>query len=155
MEMKVNRFPKRCCAASFFAMGAVAAILSTASGCGNKQFSTVPVEGVVRYQGKPLKFGAVVFQPDVGPPALGRIEPDGTFRLTSYGDKPGAILGVHRVAISCYERDAPLPPGVPPRTEKMGPGKQLIPPRYFSPQTSRIQVEVKSQNKPFEFDLKD
>lgn len=125
-------------------------ILLLAFGCGVKQLPTVPIEGKVFYQGKPLASGLVVLQPDVGPVAQGHIESNGVFRLSSYGKNDGAIVGKHRVRIVC--REAPV---LKPGAEAM-PGKLLIPPKYADFSTSGLTVEVKpSNNEPLRFELVD
>ena len=77
-------------------------------GCGRGQLPTAVVEGRVLYEGKPLAFGSVMFQPVAGGPiARGIIQADGSFRLTTYKPNDGAILGEHLVRISCFENQRP------------------------------------------------
>lgn len=130
-------------------------LLIACAGCGRSdRRPTAPVEGKVLYRGQPLKFGAVTFQPEAGPPAVGQIQPDGTFRLSTYGQNDGAIIGKHRVSVTCMDNQAPDAP--PPDPNKEPPlGKPLIPAKYLSPQTSGIAVEVKSRNEPFILELRD
>lgn len=126
-------------------------------GCGGEdRYPTVPVEGKVLYRGAPLAFGSVVFYPEKGPPARGDIGPDGTFRLSTYRQHDGAIVGRHRVEIKCYENQrpgsAPITPAPGEETDPLG--KPLIPTEYMS-YTSKLQADVKAErNDPFEFDLK-
>jgi hypothetical protein len=130
---------------------ALAATLAL-SGCGSKRLPTAPVEGKVFYEGKPLGFGGVLFQPENGPMALGKIEPDGTFRLSTYREGDGAVLGNHRVQIACYETQRP---GAKAQTDvEPGLGKPLIPPKYLRCDTSGLQVEVKEHNEPIAFELR-
>lgn len=120
----------------------LAAICLTAcasmSACGSRRQPMVPVQGRVTYCGKPLKFGAVIVQPDIGPPAIGTIQSDGSFRLSTEG-RDGAILGKHKVAITCYDTEAP--DHIPDPKGRLG--KLLIPAKYISPQTSGLKVDVK------------
>lgn len=125
------------------------------AGCGGSDHLKVaPAEGKVLYRGEPLKFGAVLFQPSAGPPATGQIQPDGTFRLSTYGQNDGAVIGKHQVAITCMDNQAPDAPPPDPNKEP-GLGKPLIPQKYLSPQSSGLTAEVKARNEPFVFELRD
>ena len=59
--------------------------------------------------------------------ALGPIDADGTFRLTTNGE-PGAYSGRHRVTVLCMDG------GFPP--------KSIIPERYTQPETSPFVIHV-------------
>lgn len=109
---------------------------------GSRRLPTVPVHGKVLYAGKPLEYGAVLLQPDVGPPAFGSISPDGNFRLTTYDDGDGAVPGRYRVQITCFESQRP---GAEPVEKNKEPvlGKSFIPEKYTRYDTSGLQVEVK------------
>lgn len=123
-------------------------------GCGGNRLSTAPVEGKVFYRDEPLKFGSVLFQPESGPPATGTVGADGSFELSTYGNGDGAVIGKHRVSIKCFESQDPNAPPPDPDREP-GRGKPLIPRKYLRPETSRLRVEVKQDNEPFEFKLTD
>ncbi|MEX2308963.1 MAG: hypothetical protein WD738_15285 [Pirellulales bacterium] len=67
---------------------------------------------------KPLFQGNVRFAPiakedgqKVGRPAFGKIQSDGTFRLTTVEPNDGAVVGEHWVTVVNVEED--LPDGVP------------------------------------------
>jgi hypothetical protein len=115
-------------------------------GCGSNRLPTAPVEGKVLCDGKPLEFGGVLFQSDLGPPALGAIQPDGTFRLSTYRDGDGAVLGTHRVQISCYDVQHPDADAI--RRRETGVGKSLIPQKYTRYDSSGLAVEVRAHNEP-------
>lgn len=127
-------------------------ILAGLAGCSDR-YSVSPVEGKVTYNGVPLTFGRVAFQPEVGPRAVGPIQPDGTFRLSTYGDCDGAILGKHRVSIVCAEHQNPEAAKKERDAEGMY-SPSLIPEKYTFPETSGFEVEVEERNEPFEFHLK-
>jgi len=123
------------------------------AGCGGpERLPTAPVEGRVLYNGEPLAFGSVVFIPEAGPPAKGKIQPDGTFRLSTYGDGDGAILGTNRVEITCSSTQDPNAPPPDP-SEEMPVGQSLIPQKYTDCQTSGFAKEVKEGTNSFEFKL--
>ena len=77
-------------------------VLAAIAGC-ERGPNTVPVSGKVSYNGTPLEFGSVMFQPPSGQPALGEIQSDGTFSLSTYRPGDGAVVGRHKVRIACYE----------------------------------------------------
>jgi hypothetical protein len=132
-----------------------ASLLVSVVGCGRRGAAMAPVGGSVSYQGKPLNFGGVIFQPGAGGScATGVIQSDGTFQLSTPGSGDGAVIGTHRVAISCFESQSPDFPPTKPGTEPVI-GKLLIPRKYVSPATSGIVVEVKAENEPFRFELVD
>jgi hypothetical protein len=123
-----------------------------AGGCGSNRPSMAPVEGKVVYQGKPLEFGSVLFQPDAGPPARGVIQSDGTFHLSTYRDGDGAALGVNRVQITCNDLQRP---GAADTNHEPGLGKSHIPQKYARYDTSGLTVEVRARNEPVVFELTD
>jgi len=71
-------------------------------GCGN-QFETAPVAGKVTVGGKPLPNGRVMMLPigegEVGPSAMGDIQEDGSYVLTTYKEGDGAVVGPHQVTV--------------------------------------------------------
>lgn len=126
------------------------------AGCsGPSQLETAPVKGTVTYKGKPLKYGNVSFRPAAGSPSTGRIQEDGTFTLSTYGDGDGAIIGTNQVSITATERDAGQEKEVDPNTELMV-SKSLIPSKYTSFSTSELTADVKAGDaNEFNFELKD
>jgi hypothetical protein len=85
----------------------VLAVLLFDSGCGSGgDFPTVKTTGKVICEGKPVPHVTVFFEPlQTGKTALvGRqgvafAESDGTFSISTYGDKDGAVVGKHRVRV--------------------------------------------------------
>src|SRR4029079_5545113 len=75
-------------------------------GCGKNPHRLAPVSGNVKMGGKPLANALVSFLPDTKPgemPSLtsrGTTDSQGNYALTSSEDKPGAVVGTHRVRIS-------------------------------------------------------
>ncbi len=112
------------------------AFLALVTGC-KRNPRVVPVAGSVLYNGKPLPFGNVMFQPDQGQAAVGDVQPDGSFKLSSYGPNDGAVPGKHKVSVSCYEGQ---------RSGKTGGGdslgKLLIPLKYTRFGSSGLTAEV-------------
>ena len=119
---------------------AVLAIAVLAVGCRDSdQLATAPVHGTVTLDGDPLKMGVVIFAPTNGRPAKAKIQADGTYKLGTYDDEDGAILGEHRVAIQARpvvqneSKGAPLVP-------KFGPS--FIPEHYADQETSGLRFTV-------------
>lgn len=109
------------------------------SGVGCKRHPrVVPVRGKVLYNGQPLPFGAVTFQPDKGQPAVGDLTADGSFTLSSYGPDDGAVPGRHLVSVVCYEN---MRPGKQKQGDSLG--KLLIPLKYTRLGSSGLSVEIK------------
>jgi hypothetical protein len=132
---------------------AVAICLATL-GCGSGQLPVALVKGKVTYKGKPLEFGSILFQPQMGQTATGQIKSDGTFVLSTYATGDGAIIGKHKVAIACNETQKP---GYQvPKGQEAPVGKSLIPDKYRLPDTSGQTAEVtKGGPNEFTFNLTD
>ncbi len=84
----------------------IAVLLLTNPAC-SKRSPVAPVSGRVLYNGAPLPYGNVTFQPAAGQPAGGAIEEDGSFRLSTFREYDGAFVGPHKVRISCYTSQSP------------------------------------------------
>lgn len=130
------------------------AVAILATGCsGTSQLETAEVKGTVTYKGKPLTFGNVSFRPAAGSPSTGRIQPDGTFTLSTYDDGDGAIIGLNQVSITATERDAGKEGEVDPNTE-LTVSKSLIPEKYTSFSTSELTADVEGGKvNEFKFEL--
>ena len=87
--------------------------------------------------GKPLPFGTLMFQPDQGQAAVGDIQADGSFKLSSYGPNDGAVPGTHKVSVSCYEGHRPG------KASGDSLGKLLIPLKYTRFGSSGLTAEIK------------
>lgn len=120
-------------------------------GCGRGP-EMAPVSGKVTYNGQPLKFGSVTFQPQKGQPARGEILSDGTFTLSTFKAGDGAAVGTHKVRVACYDSQrAPAQAG----GGEQSLGKLLIPVKYTVFDQSGLTANVKpTENAPFLFELK-
>lgn len=83
----------------------VAASCLMCVGCGTGN-GTAPVRGVVTLDGEVYtQGGSVVFQPEGrGKMASGILQPDGSFTLSTYSQRDGAVIGTHKALVM------PLPP---------------------------------------------
>src|SRR3954469_25678748 len=116
-------------------IAAVIMIAAACAGCGSKS-SVGTVHGKVLLDDKPLATGAVVTLPSSGRGAHGTIS-GGEFELGTVGNRDGAAVGTHKVAIIARE------PSQGAGAEAT-PGKLLVPQRYTDPETSGLTIEVKA-----------
>lgn len=115
-------------------------------GCAKDAFPTAPVKGKVTYQGQPVTGGTITLRPlggggtsvNLGKPASGDVQPDGTFVLGTKGAGDGAVIGKHEVRYSA--------PAVAASGD-LKPGESLPRSPYdgLAPQQQEVQV-AKGQN---------
>jgi len=117
-------------------LAAMAVIACGASAGCKRNPRVVPVAGKVLYNGEPLPFGSVTFQPDKGQPAVGDVS-SGTFTLSSYGPNDGAVPGKHGVSVVCYESQRP---GFQAQGDSLG--KLLIPLKYTRLGSSGLSADI-------------
>ena len=84
----------------------VTAVVLVSAGCSKSPYDLAHVRGKVTIDGKPLSIGKVMFAPiaqgesrEVGKPAFGALQSDGSFVLTTFQDGDGAVVGEHWVTI--------------------------------------------------------
>lgn len=115
-------------------------------GC-NRGPELARLNGTVLLDGEPLMFGSVMLQPESGQPALGRIQPDGSFTMSTNNLNDGAMVGLNRIRISCYEGQNP--DFGEDAIEQKGLGKLLVREIYAHYSSSDLSVEVVSgKNEP-------
>jgi hypothetical protein len=131
---------------------AFAALALGVIGCSGRNVDYGSIHGRVTFKGQPVTEGQVVFfEPEIHVYHTARIQPDGTY-TAKMSDGPGLAVGTYQVAV--------MPPVVEPSGSKAPgphtPGKYPdIPPRYRSPKTSQLTLEVKEgKNPPFDIDMK-
>jgi hypothetical protein len=125
--------------------------LAASLGCTHRP-AVAPASGKVLYNGEPLPYGAVVLQPPAGQFAGGAIQPDGTFRLSTFKEYDGAIIGPHKVKITCY---AAQRPSAKSGRGDVALGESLIPAHYTLVESSRLTAEIKPEgNDDLLFELK-
>jgi hypothetical protein len=79
-------------------------LVAVSAGCA-KPVKLVPVEGVIEIGGKPAEGIVVQFLPQASdgekrPTSFATTGADGTFRLSTYDGKPGAVEGTHNVLLA-------------------------------------------------------
>lgn len=91
------------------------AIAATSCGCGQQEFTVVPVKGTVMCKGHPVTEGLVQFSPVAssgpmsGKAGAGEIASDGTFVITTYAPGDGAIVGKCRITAGPNDPKQPWP----------------------------------------------
>jgi len=133
------------------------------AGCGSDLPKTSSVNGKVTYDGQLVTQGTVTFYPKSGRSALGRIQSDGSYSLTTFAKEDGALLGQHVVTIealrftnvdkqpaSLEEELEMARSGNSPRVAK---AEWLVPKRYSQRNTSELTAEVKPSGAEINFDL--
>jgi hypothetical protein len=102
------------------------------SSCGESPYVVAPVRGKVLLNGKPLPNAGVMFAPiaqgenaNAGKIAVGRIQEDGTYELSTYGKADGAVVGEHWVTIVNHDEDN-LPDDVPSFARIQVPEKKIV-----------------------------
>lgn len=122
-------------------LAAIALIaLPLLGGCnrGPDDLPLAEASGQVTLDGKPLPYGIVAFHPDpakgtAGPTGIGVVENNGTYRIRTVG-REGALVGWHKVTVMAED------------ASKMG-SPWIIPIRYGHPQRSKLEAEVKPNQK--------
>jgi len=120
------------------------------AGCGGTPSTEqLPVEGIVRVDGQPLKNGSVRFVPDkskgntYGHEPVGQIGVDGKYTLSSLGQS-GAPPGWYLVGVvSTYPSDPANPYAL----------KSNVAARFNDPNVSKIAVEVSTSPAPGAYDF--
>jgi hypothetical protein len=134
----------------------IAAVLlaALAGGCGSAGVATV--EGTVTLDGKPLANANVNFQPvaaagkvEAGVGSYARTDEKGHYVLKLVGDdRPGAVVGQHRVEISLLGGAGPAA-----EQDKDKASPNLVPPQYNRQSTLTFEVKP-GGHKDANWDLK-
>lgn len=75
-----------------------------AAGCSDGRPERVPVKGRVTIDGKPVEAGNVLFFPAQNRVAMAKIQPDGTFTLSTYDFGDGCVTGKHPVSVNASKQ---------------------------------------------------
>jgi len=126
-------------------------------GCSGGREPTYPVEGTVTLQGKPLSGGMIMFRPAKGPVATGKLDEQGRFRLSTYGDGDGAVAGNHAVRLVMPDKTFDVSPDELEFTTDFETlrNEPPFPSKYLAFETSGLTAPVKEDEDQnhFEFDL--
>jgi hypothetical protein len=122
-------------------LGLAIGALAFVSGCADSRPQPVPVSGVVNIDGKPLTLGFITLIPSKGRSAMGDIDKQGHFTLTTYQKSDGAMTGTHKVEIIAREAIS----------EKQG--RWHAPKKYTNQATSGVTVEITEQTDDLKIDI--
>lgn len=119
---------------------------------------TVPACGVVQYKGRGVEGASVSFVPvdRDGTAAFALSDAEGNFSLSSFGENDGAVAGKYTVTITKKMVETTPNPKDPNGPPLKSVEKSLIPARYASSGTSKLDAVVaESGENKFTFELKD
>lgn len=153
---------------SAVAVGAVAVMALTASGCGkpaDNRPKRVPFSGKVTLDGAPVEGATVVLAPESGQgnAASGMTNAEGVVVFTTFESRDGVVPGKYLVTVAktAFPEGRPLTaddPNYDPSTAVLAVtkgAKELLPAKYKATKTSGLTVDVKDgENAPAAFDLK-
>jgi hypothetical protein len=127
-------------------LGLALAMLACLVGCGESK--TAPVNGRVKLKDgsdvSVLAGYSLTFEAEGGKTsAVGDVNRDGTFKLSTFGANDGAMPGKYRVAINA-------PPNPDPDTP---PTKSKLPAKYANLDSSGLTAEVKPGQNDIELEL--
>jgi len=119
------------------------------------------VSGKVFYDGAPVNTGRVTFTPvsgegdSGGTPAMGVIESDGSYVLTTFNTGDGAMVGQHIVTVVVPMEDLRdlNKPGPKGEIAYKLP-KELVPKKYTDPATSPLRNTVTAGDNKIDIELK-
>src|SRR5205814_1188693 len=132
----------------------ICAFLAGCGGGAGRPPETIPVKGMVKYQGKPVPKLSVAFIPEKGMLASGTTDAEGKFTLMTNKPGDGAMVGTYKVAISFVSDEIPEMQGLSDAAPK--PSTSPIPKKYADPKTSGLtRAVVKNDQNDFTFDLTD
>jgi hypothetical protein len=149
-EVSMMRFTFR--RARPLAAGVLLLALAALAGCSDDRMKTGYVTGKLTYKGKPVPNGTVTFVPEARgvPSASGEIQPDGTYRLTTYKPHDGAVIGAHKIMIVAVQDTGGRLP-----EERAATPPLVVPEKYMRTATSGLSADVKEGENTFDFELKD
>ena len=135
---------------------------------------TFPVSGTITQKGKPVEGAIVAFTPTAaGLPASGVSDALGVYKLTTKASGDGAVAGKYNVSVAKYDKKLePKSPATPGKltdpndiTDEYSAGynemtaaevaaavsKNLLPPKYANPATSKLEADVSKGDNKFDF----
>jgi hypothetical protein len=134
-------------------LNAFVLLASFTCGCGDSRPATVPVQGRITWQGKPLTQGIISFLPkqhsDGFPSrtAIGVIQPDGSYQLSSFRPNDGVIPGDYQVAVDMTGNRSLE--NTTPAATKLDPATL----RYTNPQASGLTATIPAESSPLTIDF--
>jgi hypothetical protein len=132
------------------------------SGCGNKNPTTIRVQGKITYRGKPLEKAEVQFSPVSASAdskalqriAAGEVDSQGVYSLSTFTKGDGALPGEYAVTVTRIKRKTSID-GVEPTGGKAEP---FAPEQYARQDTTPLKASIPadaSGTLNLDFELKD
>jgi len=120
--------------------------LGMLAGCTDGRPKRVPVAGQVLIDGQPLTpkgpgYYYIRLVPADARPALGLIDSEGRFRLTTFEGEDGCTLGEHKVVVMAYEQIGPAA------------CRWLVPKKYSDLRTTDKTVRITGPTKDLKIEL--
>lgn len=133
-------------------------IMMCLNGCGPSGPVVIPVSGVITLDGKPVENAAVMFvSASGGRPAAGSTNANGEYKLTTFADDDGCVLGKHRVSITLNRVEGSGGTNTPEGAVS-GSGLiktiWIIPEKYSDPTTSGLTEEISREHHRCDYALK-
>jgi hypothetical protein len=150
-----NRTPRLVC---YFA------VVLAAAGC-NRGPQVAEVAGTIKLDGKPMTNVKVMFMPDpqkgtVGPISAGLTDDQGHFNLTCEDERPGAVVGWHKVVLFDSDQNLYRTPrhgrrddDEPVAKVKPRPKGPHVPDKYSAAGKTPLDMEVKATKNELEITL--
>ncbi|HMO36492.1 MAG TPA: hypothetical protein PKA06_10660 [Gemmatales bacterium] len=125
-------------------------LLVTLAGCGSESASLVPVEGIIKINGQPAADLGIQFNPidnkgNTIKSSTGQSDAQGKFTLLYGPEKPGAVVGRHKVTI--WDNRMSEDEGTKPGSRPAQPNR--IPKEYLDISTTPIEIEVTADKKEY------
>lgn len=121
-------------------------------GGGGDQLKTVPLAGVVKYQGNPVADADIVFYPAKGPAGSAKSDAKGAFQIKTNG-QAGGTAGSNKVTVVASQNSA-IPPSDGRAVEFAN--KSKLPEKYSSEATTDLVIDVPAGgNRDVQLELKD
>jgi len=132
----------------------VALLALAVVGCSDGDPQMIPIRGEVIYKGAPLADGMVVYLPNGGleaQQASGRIQPDGSFELTTSKKGDGVRIGEYNIVVQAYSgsTERMLTREETEAGVRSSEPKLIIPQRYIDPAKSGLHDTVNSEHSGF------
>jgi hypothetical protein len=123
-------------------------------GCGGGDpFARQPLTGLVTFEGKPIQFGVISFEPaDKEPTGTTASIRDGKFSIDRAG---GLSVGKYKVYVQAFDKLDAGPPGTFPG-EEGAPPRNILPERLLNVSVAEISISEVSDDQPnlVELDVK-
>jgi hypothetical protein len=128
--------------------------LAAWAGCGSDGPTLIPIQGEVLYKGAPLRDvsrGHVIYLPKSpdARQASGRLQPDGTFVLTTFQNADGVTPGEYNIKVTAYATQQLSREQVEAAGGAVGGPRLLIPEKYTDPITTPLTDTVDSDHSGF------